>query len=142
MALNIFGPKVRTKNVCVCVCVCVFMYVYVYECECVCVCLCVWMCMFMLMVMVMYMCLYLCLCMFMYLYMYECLYADGTLLCSETQNTFDLCKLYRPGSIIIALALWYLWISKNLHLLDSVVYKFCRQFVCCFQTNSSKTKNN
>ena len=33
------------------------------------------------------------------------LYADGTLLCSETQNKPDLCKLYRPGSIITGLAL-------------------------------------
>ena len=33
------------------------------------------------------------------------LYADGTLLCSETQNTSDLCELYRPGSIITGLAL-------------------------------------
>ena len=66
------------------------------------------------------------------------LYADGTLLCSETQNTPDLWKLYRPGSIITGLALWYLRISKNLHHLGSVVYKFCTQFVYCFQTNSSK----
>ena len=28
-ALDILGPKARTKNVCVCVCVCVFIYVCV-----------------------------------------------------------------------------------------------------------------
>ena len=69
------------------------------------------------------------------------LYADGTLLCSETQNTPDLCKLYRPRSIITGLALLYLQISKNFHLLGSVVYKFCTQFMCYFQTNSNKTTN-
>ena len=48
-ALDILGPKARTKNVCVYVCVYVFMYVYVYVyiygcvyvCLCLCLCLCV-----------------------------------------------------------------------------------------------------
>ena len=39
------------------------------------------------------------------------LYADGTLLYSETQNAPDLCKLYRPRSIITDVALSYLQIS-------------------------------
>lgn len=36
------------------------------------------------------------------------LYAVGMLRFSETQYTSDLWRLYKPGSIITGLALWYL----------------------------------
>ena len=87
-ALDILGPKARTKNVCVCVCV--FMYVYVYECVCVCVCICVcvcvcicvcsFMCMSVYAYVYVYVCICVCLCSFMcmcmrvYVYIHLCLY--------------------------------------------------------------------
>ena len=44
VVLDIFGPKMRTKNVCICVCVFMYVYVYVYVYVCVCVCLCLCVC--------------------------------------------------------------------------------------------------